>query len=134
LPILKIETVESLSEQEARLKAEGEVNKKFNRVKELAEEPFKIDGIIKVLGVGTKVTNTFVAEGSPSVYVYPTGERDAAFIAVARSEEIAVLTSEAFTDMIEINYYPLEDSSLAQRLEKATELFKEWLKDRKSVV
>lgn len=128
--LVKIETVESLAEQEARLKAEGEVDKKFNRVKELADEPFKVEGVIKVLGVGTKVTGTFVAEGNPSVYVYPTGERDASFIALASDQEIVVLTSEAFTDMIEINYYPLEDSSLAQKLEKATELFKEWLNEK----
>lgn len=128
--LVKIDTVESLAEQEARLKTEGEVDKKFNRVKELVDEPFKVEGVIKVLGVGTKVTGTFVAEGSPSVYVYPTGERDASFIALASDQEIVVLTSEAFTDMIEINYYPLEDSSLAQKLEKATELFKEWLNEK----
>lgn len=128
--LVKVETVESLAEQEARIKAENDVDKKFNRVKELADDPFKVEGVIKILGVGTKVTGAFVAEGNPSVYIYPTGERDAAFIALASEQEIVVLTSEAFTDMIEINYYPLEDSSLAQRLEKATELFKEWLNEK----
>lgn len=68
-----------------------------------------------------------MAEGNPSIYVYPTGERDAAFIAISSEQEIATITSEAFTDDIEITYHLLEDTSLAARLERSSELFKEWL-------
>lgn len=124
--LVKVDTVESLAEQEARLKAAGEVDKKFTRVKELAQEPFKVEEPVKFLGIGTQVTGTFIAEGNPSIYVYPTGERDAAFIAISTAQEIAVLTSEAFTDNIDISYHPIEDSSLSARLEKANELFKDW--------
>jgi hypothetical protein len=38
--LVKIDTVESLSEQENRQKEEKSVDKKFNRVKELAEKTF----------------------------------------------------------------------------------------------
>src|SRR5690606_20197020 len=106
--LVKIDTVESLAESEAREKATGEVDKSFNRVKELADEAFKIEEPLRIIGVGTKVTGTFVAEGSASVYVYPTGERDAAFIALASEQEVAILTSEAFTDDVDINYYPFD--------------------------
>lgn len=125
--LVKIDLVETLAEREARLKTAGKVDKSFNRVKELAEEAFKIEEPIRVLGIGTQTAGTFVAEGNASIYVYPTGERDAAFIALSTEQEISTITSEAFTDFIEINYYPLEDdSSFAQRLEKADNLFKEW--------
>ncbi len=129
--LVKIDLVETLAEQEARLEAEKKVNKDFNRIKELAEETIKIEEPIKVIGVGTKVAGVFMAEGSPSIYVYPTGERDASFIAVSTEQEIATLTTEAFTDQIEINYYPIENgSSFANRLEKADELFKGWLNEK----
>ncbi len=129
--LVKIDTVESLSEQEARLKAVKDVDKGFTRVKELADAPFKVEDPIRIIGIGTKVTGTFLAEGNVSIYIYPTGERDAAFIALATEQEIATLTSEAFTDQIDITYHKLEDDqSFAQKLEKANDLFKAWRDER----
>ncbi len=129
--LVKIDLVESLAEQEARLEASKKVDKDFNRIKELSEDTLKIEEPVRVLGVGTKVTGKFIPEGNASIYVYPTGERDAAFIAISTEQEIAVLTSEAFTDQIDLNYYKVENnSSFANRLEKANDLFKEWLNER----
>src|SRR5690606_27476136 len=59
--LVKIDTVESLAEQEARLSEAKSVDKRFNRVKELADKPFSVDEPIKILGIATKVTNTFIA-------------------------------------------------------------------------
>ncbi len=129
--LVKIDLVESLAEREARLETEKKVNKDFNRIKELSDETLKIEEPIKVLGIGTKTSGVFMPEGSPSIYVYPTGERDASFIAISTDQEIATLTTEAFTDFIELNYYPIENgSSFANRLEKADELFKAWLNEK----
>lgn len=129
--LVKIDLVESLAEREARLETEKQVNKDFNRIKELSDETLKIEEPIKVLGIGTKTSGVFMPEGNPSIYVYPTGERDASFIAISTDQEIATLTTEAFTDFIELNYYPIENgSSFANRLEKADELFKAWLNEK----
>mgnify|MGYP003645225569 FL=1 len=120
-----------MAEQEARLKAAKDVDKGFTRVKELSDAPFKVEDPIRIIGVGTKVTGTFMAEGNVSIYIYPTGERDAAFIALATEQEIATLTSEAFTDEIEITYHKLEgEQTFAEKLEKAADLFKAWRDER----
>lgn len=125
--LVKVATVESLAEAEARQKELGQVDKQFNRVRELADKPFEVDDPIRILGVGTKVTNTFIAEGSASIYVYPTGEKDAAFIVLATDQELAVLTTEPFTEAVDITYHALGDENeFAQKLEKAESLFKEW--------
>jgi hypothetical protein len=65
-----------------------------------------------------------VAEGSASIYVYPTGERDAALVALATEQEIAILTTEAFTEEVTIDYHALGDeNSFEQKLEKAEKPF-----------
>ncbi len=125
--LVKIATVESVSENELRQSETQKVDKQFNRVKELAEKPFEVEYPVRILGIGTRITGAFVVEGSASIYVYPTGERDAAFIVLATDQELAVLTTQPFNDEITIDYHLLgEENEFSQKLEKAEELFKGW--------
>lgn len=116
----------SEDELEEKLK---EVNSKFNKVMEFQEEPLEFDDDVKVIAVGTTLTNNLNMGGKSSIFFYPSGEKDGAFIVLANDEEFATLSIEPFTLDFKRSFYTIEGTTIDEDFfaDKAEEFYKEWL-------
>ena len=124
--------VQGVSEAEEAQKSQDEVDRGFSRIDDLSEGNKKILENINVVGVGSNLGKVFLVEGEASLYIYPDGEKDAAFIVVGDDRDINIITTDAFTDDIQIGREPIPetDSELLKRqTDLAEELFQAWLRE-----
>lgn len=124
----------SEKEQEERAKETENLNKNFNKVQEFQDENEKLPHDVKVIGVGTSLYDELIIDFEASFYIYPTGEKDNVIIILGTDEELAVLTVDAFTMDIEVNYTPIDpeistDDLPEAQIELAQDIFKKWLKN-----
>ncbi len=121
----------SLQELEELQKTQKDINKQFISIRELSEENKKISENILITGIGSNLTKSLISEGEASLYIYPDGEKDCAFIAVSDDSDLDVLTTDAFTNDISIGREPLskntEKALLEKKFELTRELFKKWI-------
>jgi hypothetical protein len=122
----------SLDEDEIE-KRKKKLNGQFNKVQEFQEEPEVINDQISLIGVGSTLFTTFISEGEASIFFYPTGEKDGAYIVIGNEEEIASLSIEPFTMDFERSYFPIENSENIDDLfefhtTQGRSLYEKWVK------
>ncbi len=108
-------------------------NKNFNRISEFQDSNKKLPDDVKLLGVGSKLSGRLINEFHSSIYIFPTGEKDASILFFGTDEEMASLELEGFADDFSVNYYKLEqdipEDEIAEKQEELTlELFEKWIK------
>ncbi len=129
----------TLKEAEEDAKVLDELSKQFSKVEEFEDKSVQFAEQIKVIAVASTLGNVLLMEGDISLYFYPTGEKDAALIALATEEEMAILETEAFTldfarTIVPIDFNGqagggnLEDDLYNVQLRMAREFYQKWLK------
>lgn len=122
----------SIKEREALDASEKKFSTQFNPVTEFEEGTKKFPETIQFYGLGTAYYASIISEGSPSIYFYPTGEKDSALLFFYSPDEIAILEISPFEDTVTESFYkftPNEKQNFDNALErKTTEIFKEWLR------
>ncbi len=121
----------SIKEREALDENKKKFTKQFNPVTEFEEGSKQFEERIEFYGLGTAYYASIISEGAPSIYFYPTGEKDSALVFFYSPEEIAILEISPFEDTINESYYQFTQAELQNfddALERKTkEIFKEWL-------
>ena len=123
----------SLQEEEDLQETQQNVNKQFTRIEEFAEGGRKIPENILITGIGSGLHKVLVSEGEISLYIYPDGEKDSSFVAVSDNADLVVMTTDAFTNDMNIEQRPItditEDNVLEKTFELTKELFDQWIKE-----
>ena len=122
--------IKSLADQEKADKEQKKINQKFNRIKEFQEKNAELPDGIRLIAVVTSVQNKLITEGQPSLYMFPTGEKDSGLIIVGNTEEIAGISIDGFSQNYDRVYKKIENATKENLTEiqnkMAEELFKEW--------
>lgn len=122
----------SIKEREAEDKNAKKFDNQFNPVTEFIDEPQQFPELVSFYGLGTTYYSSLITEGTPSIYFYPTGEKDSAIIFLHTPLEIAALEISPFEDIMRETYYkftPRELENFDNSLEsKAREMFEQWLR------
>lgn len=122
-------------EEEKKTKEAKNINTKFARISEFQESNSEFNQNVKIIAVGNSQTHELQTTGEFSLYSFPSGEKDEAFIALAQDDTVATLTTTAFTSKFTHNYYHLDKNDGKELTEaqqkKAKELFETWLKEKK---
>lgn len=128
--VLNVSKVVTLKEAEELKKFNKGINKKFNKVKEFQEDPMLLPDNIKILAVGSSLTEYNQNDGEVSLYVFPSGEKDSAIISILSADEVATLETSSFTLDFERNYYPFSQTGVnpEDSLDYSNTLFEKWLK------
>ena len=110
LPSQKYPSRDELSKRELEnyLKNNKNLNKKFLRISELQEGNKKIDSTVKLIGVGLVQQQKFIKDFEPSIYFYPSGEKDPAVVFLGTETEVLALYLLPFSGKIERIYRELE--------------------------
>ena len=121
----------SIKEREALDESSKKFSHQFNPVVEFEEGSKKIAENIQFYGLGTTYYASLISEGAPSIYFYPTGEKDSAILFFYSPDEIATLEISPFEDTMRESYYPFtqsEKNNFDDALERKTkEIFTQWL-------
>lgn len=133
IPPIATTNFEELSESE-REEADEDLksfNQKFKKVKEFQEEPHKFDNGVRIIGVGSSMTERMVTLGFADIYVYPTGERDGGLIVFADERALGVVKIEPFTAETSTELIALEDGDDEEAIvSKVTGVFENWLNQK----
>ncbi len=127
-----IDNDSSLDEDEI-IARKKKLSGEFNKVQEFQEKPEPIDDQVSIIGVGSTLFSTFISEGEASIFFYPTGEKDGAFIVIGNEEEVSTLSIEPFTMDFKRNYRPIDNSENIEDLfefhtAQGRKLYQEWVK------
>ncbi len=120
-----------LLDDEELAKKRQEIDKAFSKVEEFQEEPEEIHEFVRVVGVGSSLTNSLELSEGANLFFYPSGEKDAAIIILATDEEIGTLEIEPFTMDFKREFYRIEGDigdTLEFQLSRAKALYEDWLK------
>ena len=126
---------EELEEWEEKI---SNVDKNFIGVEDLEQSQTTFPENIRIMGIGTNLSESFSDSGSPSFYFYPTGEKDDFLFVVAGDEEVAALKAGPFSEEIIKEYFTLIVPELAEDKEEALlnaqdsmlkEVYENWLRD-----
>lgn len=126
-------SVKSIADQEKKEKEEKKINQNFARITEFQEKNAILPDGVRLIAVGIATQNTLQMEGQPSIYMFPTGEKDSAIVILGNNEEIAALVIDGFSGDYQRIYKKLEESTSKENIAEtqnkmALELFKEWQK------
>ncbi|MBT7767898.1 MAG: prepilin-type N-terminal cleavage/methylation domain-containing protein [Bdellovibrionales bacterium] len=110
------------------------LNKQFNPVREFQEQAHQLPDDIQIVAVGNGSDDTMINDIQTSIYIYPTGEKDAAIIILGSEEELISLSIDPFTMNLERKYLPLSTEGTTQslpeiQLDQATSIFTQWLQE-----
>lgn len=126
----------SLKEEEGDEKRKKEFNRAFKLIAGLKEGKRQIEAPVYLIGVGSSLTNTFKSDGDPSLFFYPSGERDAGIVIFGTYQELAAIKFNPITGDFDREFITLEESSSLNEedlqellLKKAAELYSRWLKE-----
>lgn len=124
----------TISEREKLFKKRKKLNRSFSRIEEFSDSDYEFPYGAKLIGVGNLSQDTISVEEDFGIYFYPTGEKDAVFIAFAYEQDLVTITTEAYTNRVTTSYHKLagdiRDMELETAVEQAQELFSKW-KERK---
>ena len=133
--VLTFGQAETLSESEEEDEERKKLNKKFNKVDEFEEGNQEINEMVRIVGIGTSLMEGFISDGEASIYFYPNGEKEAAIMILGTDEQVASLTTEAFTGNMERDYLNIQEEPASEELEeihinKGKELYEKWFKSQ----
>jgi prepilin-type N-terminal cleavage/methylation domain-containing protein len=124
----------SVTDQEDFNQRQKKLNKDFNPVREFQQEARLLPDGITIVAIGNTYFDTLSTDIQTSIYIYPTGEKDAAIIILGSEEELITLSIDPFTMNLERSYLPLATEGTTQslpeiQLDQATSLFTQWLQE-----
>jgi hypothetical protein len=126
-------TSKSLKDEEIEKKKTEDLNKKFSSVKEFSEKKMEVPDSIKIIGIGSSMEKELIIDFHASLYVYPSGEKDAGFIIVSSDAEMVGLSIEPFSRTYTREYIKIEKSDSEElidtQLRMAKEMYEKWLKE-----
>ena len=125
-------------EREEQRKILEEINQQFQPVEEFQEENRFLPQGVRIVGVATGAFERLIIGPEVSFFIYPTGEKDGALFVLGNDEEMATLKVEEFAMDFERGWIKNPPSLLEGddeeaviptpgQLEKAKELFEQWL-------
>lgn len=120
----------SILEREAQTKKLQTFDARFLKTDEFSDEAKTFSELVKILGVATSYRSELIEYDDASIYFFPTGERDSAFLIFATESEMASLDIPAFQLETFLDYYPytqaeLENLQYSQE-NKLKEIFSQW--------
>lgn len=124
----------SSREREEREKKEKKLNQSFSPISEYQDEASSYNENVVIAGIGTTLTESMFYEGNVSLFFYPSGEKDGAFITFTTGEEIATLSYPQFANTLDENFEVIDeefpdDEALEQYYQNvAKEGFEAWIK------
>lgn len=131
--IFEVEDTSDMTEEEKKQTSTEKLNKKFNKIREFQDSDRELPDNVRVVAIGSSLYRELISDFQASFYIYPTGEKDKGFLALATDEEVATFSWSSFTSDFETNYYPITGSDFIdiqeKQLEMATELFQKWKKN-----
>ncbi len=131
-PTTEESAVKSLAEEEKSQKEQKKRDQGFARISEFQEKNAVIPDDVKLIGIASANQKNLTTEGQPSLYVFPTGEKESALIIVANSLEVAALSVDGFSGEMSRVYRKIEgvnNDNLNETQQKiAIDLLKEWQK------
>ncbi|EQC46032.1 Tfp pilus assembly protein FimT/FimU [Bacteriovorax sp. Seq25_V] len=108
-----------------------EEDKSFSTVSDFDSDEFSLPVGVKFVAIGTSLSKNLIKNSTAPIYFYPTGEKDSAIIIFATDTEIATVEIKSFGQVIDRNYYKLDETNFdivnEKTLELADGLYKEWL-------
>lgn len=115
------------SEQEAFDEELAQLNRQFNRIRELAQGRFEIPETVVLMGVGLVEDQNLTMEAEASIYMYPTGEKDHAFVLLSSDDEYVVLEIQPYTMNFRRTFIRHEhDFDLERRYRESNDIFRQW--------
>jgi len=109
----------------------SEVDKSFSSVSDFDSDEFNLPVGVRFVAIGTTLSKSLIKNSTAPIYFYPTGEKDSAIIIFATDTEIATIEVRSFGQVIDRNYYKLDETNFdivnEKTLELADGLYKEWL-------
>lgn len=123
----------SLRDRELELEKRKELNSQFASVPEFENDAEPFDEMIDFVGLGNTSSENLLKQGSAYIYLYPTGEKDAAIIFLATPEEMGYITVSPFEQRTETSFYTFTEAemddydSTVER--KSKEIFEQWQKE-----
>ncbi|MFL5783543.1 MAG: prepilin-type N-terminal cleavage/methylation domain-containing protein [Bacteriovoracaceae bacterium] len=131
LPELSKDVVKSLAQEKTEKEKLSFLDKQFTKVEEFEDVKVELSDEVTVLGVGSSSQRKLMTGGEANIYFYPTGEKDAALIFFATTQEIAWMEVQPFLSYTN-KTYQLIDSKRVAKLEdilqtKMDEVYKEWI-------
>jgi prepilin-type N-terminal cleavage/methylation domain-containing protein len=136
LPALSESNISSTTkeEDEQKEKQTKELNQKFGRLTDFSESNLELNSNVKIIAVGSMTATKLQTSGEFSLYAYPSGEKDEAFIVLQEENTLATVSTFGLAGNIEHNYYHLdniEGKDINDKLvARAKELFEEWQKKK----
>lgn len=116
-------------EEQKKAKSEG----RFTPLPEFNPEDFRPIGAVRIVAIGSTLTQKLHTTGNPYVYFYPTGEKDSVIIILATEDEMVALSTEPYSQVINREYISLKDVNFSsddyveKLTNQASELYNEWL-------
>ncbi len=131
LPSLKEEKKLNLREVEEQGKKLTHLSKQFQPVEEFTEEFKSFPESILVLGIATDYQKDIVTDGNPSLYFYPTGEKDNGVIFLSTPEEIVMVEVLPYLDEVKVQYYTFTEDELENlenaQIDKMQQMYDDWI-------
>lgn len=132
IPLPETPDVSKLSVAERKMWSEQEkkFSSQFTPVEEFEDIKFEIHEEVMVLGVGSGEQKGLIQDGQPSIYFYPTGEKDAAIFFLATTQEFAYLEVSPFLNRTK-TYFEILNTESVSRIEdilqtRITTIYREW--------
>ena len=125
---------DEVSESDKEEFAEKQKNQdnSFVTVDEFEASEFELPGNVRLIGIGSELTENFVSNGKTQIYFYPNGQKDASIIVFATDDEIATLEIEPFRRVINRKYIKIPEDLPTDfeeyLIDRANEVYKEWAK------
>jgi len=126
-------TIDGYTPEEINAKKK-KIENLFSKVREFQEDPIEFSDQVRIIGVGSTLTNNLQLFSKSNLFFYPSGEKDGALIIMANAEEIATLSIEPFTLDFKTNFYTIDNNASVDDeflSNKAEELYKDWLSWKK---
>jgi len=127
----------SEAEEAEELKKQEEVNKKFNKVRELSDDRIALPKQVRMIAATSLKANEFYQGDEFSWYFFPNGEKDEGMAFFATETEVLGIGIEAFTSNVQKVYRPVPNDPDDQRVELverqdrlAKEMYEEWKGNR----
>ncbi|MDA8793602.1 prepilin-type N-terminal cleavage/methylation domain-containing protein, partial [Bacteriovoracaceae bacterium] len=95
----------SLREREEWEASNKKTNQQFSRSSEFADEAFKVEEPLTIVGMGHLSIEKVQDQGDQSIYFYPSGTREAAIIFFSSENEFAALEINAFSPKTRVLYH-----------------------------
>lgn len=131
LPEMVEKASPSLAEEKAEQEKRASLDRHFTKVEEFEEIKHAIHDNVTILGLGSGNQKKMMNVGEANIYFYPTGEKDAAIVFFATTDEMATLEVAPFLSETNVTYLPINTSSVAKLEDilqtRMEEVHKEWL-------